>query len=139
MTMTTDNEDYMQFFLWICRHKLGEGPAADADLKKFAEARGVAGDWPGKISSFLFGQMKPEDLATAAGANSGQVCEAWYYIAIREELTGHAEAARTAYQRCQATNRTAFIEYTLATTALKEAEGGGPAARAAMPAPAADR
>ena len=70
----------------------------------------------------MLGQLPAGTLATAAGGNNGQVCEAWYYIALREELNGHAEAARTAYQRCQATHRTDFIEYTLATTALKEME-----------------
>jgi lipoprotein NlpI len=122
ITLAPAHADYAHFFIWTLRVRLGERPAADAELADYFKSRAptVEGEWARTISNFLLGSVPEGEFLAAAQQGTdalkvqGQVCEAWYYSGLKRLLAGDRSTAADYFRRCLATDLSYFIEDALA-------------------------
>jgi lipoprotein NlpI len=119
---------YPRFFLWLILLRRGDIAGADQGLANYLSSRkSEASDWTTKIGDFLLDRIKENDLLAAAASSDakrsrGQNCEAWYYAATKQLVTGNKGTASDYFKNCLATGATDFVEHFLAKTELKRLE-----------------
>ncbi len=124
--LTRDGQDYPQFFWWVARARLGQTEDANKTLAAYLDKRlETAQDgWTLPVGGFLLGRVSEAGLLTATASpdpkrESGQSCEAWYYVGIKKLLAGDRTAAAADFRKCLATGRKTFIEYQFAEAELR--------------------
>jgi len=124
--LSAKDQDYSRIDIWMIRTRLNERDAANDELAAYFAKRtsGMPGDWPTKIANFLLGKLSEKDFLAAAASRiadteSGQRCEAWFYIGMNHLFTGDRTAARDSFNKCVATGRKADTEYQFAEAELK--------------------
>ena len=121
-----DEANYPRFFIWLMRARTGEPAAADQELSAwFGPGKKLKGDrWQGNIGAFLLGRMTEADFLGAGnrGHDSGRQCEAWFYAGMKRLLSGEAAMARDDFQKCLATDRKDYDEYSFAAAELRMLE-----------------
>ena len=94
-------------YVWAIRARTGESQAAAEELKsRFADA--PEGDSRARIAAFLSGAIAQPDLLAQAEEDSqsrpdGQaieLCEAWYFVGLKNLLDGSREHALRAFRKC---------------------------------------
>ncbi len=114
-----------QRLIWIAHSRMGEADVANVELDVYLKKRqGPSDDWPVTVAGFLLGRISEADLLTAAASSdtkkdSGQRCEAWYYIGVKHSLNSDTAAAAENFQKCIATGKKNYIEYQFAAAELK--------------------
>jgi tetratricopeptide (TPR) repeat protein len=126
-----DQNDYVTFFIWLIRSRLGEQEAATKDLKQYLAEweKAKADDWAVKIGSFLVGKLTEAQLFKGAKIAStktadGQCCEAYFYAGTKRLIDGDKRTAVTYFEKCIATEVKDFAEYKSAAAELRWLKAG---------------
>ena len=110
----------------LCRLRLGEKEAADAQLRGFTigspSERSREG-WSATIAAFLQGEIQEEAFLKAmespdARTANEQACEAWYYAGFMRLIRGDATTAEAYFRKCIAVGLFAFWEHKHAVAEL---------------------
>ena len=124
--LPSNDQDYIRFFIWILRSKLGEQDAATQEMKDYIKQRkpDPKTDWALKNATFLAGDLSEEDYFKAADTGDDktkneQKCEAWFYAGSKRLIAGEKDKAIEYFKNCVATGVTNFIEYGGAVSELK--------------------
>jgi lipoprotein NlpI len=130
--------DYAWLGLWMARARLGEQEKASAELRSYgAKAHGLEKAWFRAIVLFLTGGSTEEEFLAAASApadakeRTDQLCEAYYYAAIKRLLAGDGAGAEPLLRKCVETGVTQFIEYVGALSELDALAGRRPTGQVA--------
>jgi tetratricopeptide (TPR) repeat protein len=113
----TDVESH--FFIWlIAASQPDQRVTADSDLRSFLGARQLA-PWNRDLAYFLFGDMSQEELLEAAVSEDqkkekGQLCQAYFYIGSKDELSGNKVEASDFFRRCVGTDQKDFTDFQVA-------------------------
>lgn len=84
---------YVILFQTVMR-LLGKNEEADRACRKVAEETLLPSEWGPQLLAYNAGRMKdPNDLLNAAGSSPMKLCDAHYYIGLRELADGHREKA----------------------------------------------
>lgn len=115
-----DGQPYTRFFHWLTARRLGRIDAEGTLRRLLPE---WAEGWPKSIGSYLTGQLnETEFLARAATGDargqSGQLCEAYYYIGMARWLAGEKVIAEDYFRRCVGTKLVNYLEFDFAQTEL---------------------
>jgi tetratricopeptide (TPR) repeat protein len=121
VTPAGSRRDYLQFFVWLLRARLGRADEANRELAAYMnpERKLSQEPWVVKVGAFLLGNLTEDDLLTAAASpdtakDQGQHCEAWYYSGMKQLLAGDKKTAADDFNRSLATKQTGYTEYRLA-------------------------
>jgi lipoprotein NlpI len=120
--------DYARFFLFLAQAIGPDGETAAAKtLTAGLAARGKPiekGSWVGTLDRFLRSEIAVEGLEEAARASSeaersGNLCEAYFYGGMVTWVRGDKARATALLDKCLATKKEDFNEYTAARAVLK--------------------
>ena len=96
------------------KEKFSPNPKGDAKSR----------DWIDHVMAYLLGSIPDSELLKAVSAkppeiNAAQLCEAHYFIGLREHRSGSANSARMHFQKAVLTKATYLSAYRGAHVALK--------------------
>jgi tetratricopeptide (TPR) repeat protein len=118
-------QDYLQFRIWLLRVRLHRGDEANERLANYLQNRSHRSPdrWTSNIGKFLLGKLTENNfLASASDPDpvkaQEQLCETWYYIGMKDLLSGDKKQAADDFRRCIDTKRTQFVEYILSKAEL---------------------
>jgi lipoprotein NlpI len=123
-TLSGEELDYAQLYLWIASAQSGQKQEADARLRRHLGDRGEQIDpWPADLARFLLGQIEATALLARANesdesARAGRRCEAHLYCGVLYLLSGCTDDAEEAFRRAVATAQRDFYEYQSAQALL---------------------
>jgi len=85
-----------------------------------------AQDWPACIGRFLIGNVPESDFLSQATTTAkrpsdkgGQVCETYYYAAMKHLIGEDKEGAAALFQKCLDTGEKNYSEFSSASTELR--------------------
>lgn len=115
--------NYPRFYIWLIRAQKGEPAAANQELGAWfgTGKKPKADQWELTIAAFLLGNTSETEFLDAGhrGHDSGRECEAWFYAGMKRLLAGDAATARNDLQKCVATGRKDYEEYSFAAAELR--------------------
>jgi tetratricopeptide (TPR) repeat protein len=119
-------------YIWLIRTQSGEVEAANKDLETYLKSLdpGKTNDWSAITARFLIGSL-PESkflsLATTAAkrpsAVTNQVCESFYYAAMKRKIAGDKPGALELLQKCVDTKDDNTMAYLNAGVELRALKG----------------
>jgi lipoprotein NlpI len=114
--------------IWLIRAQSGEEQAANMELSAYLKSvdDSKTNEWSAITARFLSGNLPEKDfliLATTSArrpsAVTNQVCESFFYAAMKRKIAGDKDSARTLFQQCLDTKYNNCIEYWTAETELR--------------------
>jgi tetratricopeptide (TPR) repeat protein len=122
--LSKEGRDYPHLYVWLIRARTGQMDAANKALADYLEARGNAGDWRSTIAAYLLDRVSDGDLFAAAKSpdknkETGQLCEAWFYVGMKKLISGDKDSARSCFNKSVATEQKNYTEYQFARAELK--------------------
>jgi tetratricopeptide (TPR) repeat protein len=113
------DQDDTRLFIWMCRSRLGEREAADAELREFSKnirPTGSLGEWFSRIARFLTGGWTEGQLLQGLEQEDDEVrenmaCVVYFYTGLKRLLSGDEEGGRERLRRCVATGRGYYAEH----------------------------
>jgi tetratricopeptide (TPR) repeat protein len=135
--------DEARLYLWlIARHDSAGAQRADAELSTALQDtwNSPPEDLSSKIAAYLLGHIRQSDLIAAAASpdpsrDPGQHCKVWYFVAMKQLLTGHTPGAVDSFRRCVATRQNDLCEYVFAQGELAALDPSRQAQTAATTSP----
>jgi tetratricopeptide (TPR) repeat protein len=121
------NLDYAWFRVWLTRARLGESTKATRELEThFDSLQGhKTQDWNGSIYRFLAGRISEEQffgqaktLARHPAEEPGQICESYYYAAMKRLFDNDKAGATELFQKCLDTKQDGYTEFSSARVEL---------------------
>jgi tetratricopeptide (TPR) repeat protein len=118
-------DDYVHFRIWLSRSHLGQADSANRDLLSYLTTRekNRSNAWSSTIGKYLLGKLSEKELFAAADGDkvqqASQRCEAWFYVASRNLLSGDELAAKRCFERCLEARIPTLMESISASTELK--------------------
>jgi len=114
--------------LWLYLSTARDGHSARAALEANAAQVKLA-DWPGPVVQTYLGKMTTAQLLTAASdpdaeKDSGQHCEAYFFLGEQALIAGRRIEAKRLFQQSIDTGVTSFVEYDAAQAELKRLQAG---------------
>jgi len=108
--------------IWLCLQQLGKAREAGILLEQF-ERKNKPKGWQANLLQFLAGKITEAKLLESAQSDdaqkqSGQLCEAHFFVGSVKLIGGDKAAAITHFEKCIATDRTEFAEYRSANAEL---------------------
>jgi tetratricopeptide (TPR) repeat protein len=125
LELSKDDQEYPRLYVWLIRVRTGQTDAANKELVDYLQQRGNTADWFSTVTSHVLGRISDADLLTAAKSSdkkkeSGQLCEAWFYIGIKKLMGGDKNGAQNCFNKSLATDQKDLTEYHFARAELKE-------------------
>jgi len=121
-----DISDHPRFYIWMIEAQQPDGLAkANKELGDYLHGdRGKTEDWNLQIGHFLLGESSQADLLKNAVSvypyrTKRQYCEAYFYIGVKDAVTGDLISAKASFEQCKATNIMEYCEYWSADAWLK--------------------
>lgn len=123
-----DKGDY-NACIWLIRAQTGEQQAADAELVNYLKtlADKQTNEWPAITARFFIGSVPEKDflaLATSAAKRPSavkvQVCDSFYYAAMKRKIAGDREGAAELFQKCVDTKYDNSLAYLNAKVELQK-------------------
>jgi TolB-like protein/Tfp pilus assembly protein PilF len=108
--------DYALLCRYISLNRSGAGAEAETVLRDRLNSCREA-PWTESILKFYAGAMKEDDLVKLAKAK-WQKCEAFFYIAEKELMTGDIPRGKTFLENCVNMGMTSYVEYGIAQAEL---------------------
>jgi tetratricopeptide (TPR) repeat protein len=107
------------FFIWLSTaHQPDQRSKADSDLMHFMDLQRL-NPWNEDLAHFLLGDMTQEELLAGAASLDPttarhQLCQAYFYIASKDELSRDKAGADDFFRRCMGTAVRDFTDYMVA-------------------------
>ena len=122
--LSKGGQEYPRLYVWLIRSRTGQKDAANQELIDYLQARGNTTDWFSRVASYLLGGISDADLLAAAKSpdkkkENGQLCEAWFYIAMKKLINGDKTSAQNCFNKSLATEEKSYTEYHFARAELK--------------------
>lgn len=120
-------QDYSRYRIWLLRTRLGQREEATRDLEAYlVTLKGdKAQNWSASIYEFLAGHISEADFLSQASARAerpsdeaGQICESYYYAAMKRLLNNDASGAKELLQKCLDTKQDNYTEFASAHAEL---------------------
>jgi lipoprotein NlpI len=112
--------DYARYHIWLLRVRLGERTEATHELEAyFGSLQGSkTTNWQASIYRFLVGRISEKQFLGEAEAlierpaeKPGQVCESYYYAAMKRMSDSDKTGAMELFQRCLDTKQGSYYEF----------------------------
>jgi tetratricopeptide (TPR) repeat protein len=117
--------DYERLYRWLIKaEKPGQLDAATRELAAFLQTDDARMEkWPVLLGLFLTNRITQPDLLNSATSpdaqeKQGRLCDAYFFIGMKQLLTGDRAQARSFFQRCVATGREDYAGYRIAKSRL---------------------
>jgi tetratricopeptide (TPR) repeat protein len=122
--LSKEGQEYPRLYVWLLQARTGQTDAANKELVEYLQQRGNTVDWFSTVASYLLGGISDADLLAAAKSSnkkkeSGQLCEAWFYIGMKRLIGGDKSGAQDCFNKSLATDQKDFTEYHFARAELK--------------------
>ena len=122
--LSKEGQDYPRLYVWLIRARTGQTEMGNKELVDYLQQRGNDSDWLSTVASHLLGKISDADLLSAAKSEnknkeSGQLCEAWFYIGMKKLIGGNKNGAQDCFHKSLATDRKDYTEYHFARAELK--------------------
>ena len=127
--------DYARLYIWLIVTRQNPKAHADQELSD-----SILNDWNStpedlstKIARYLLGHFSEANLIAAAASpdpiqDQGQHCKVWYFIGMKQLLSGEKPSAIESFRKALVTDKKDFCEYTFAQEELKSLGQDLPAA-----------
>jgi len=122
--LSKEDQEYPRLYVWLIRARTGQMDAANKELVDYLQQRGNTADWFSTVTNTVLGRISDANLLAAAKSadktkESGQLCEAWFYIGMKKLLGGDNSGAQDCFNKSLATNQKDYTEYYFARAELK--------------------
>lgn len=122
--LSKDGQEYPRLYVWLIRARTGQTELANKELVDYLQHRGNTADWFSTVAADLLGGISDADLLAAAKSpdrkkESGQLCEAWFYIGMKKLMHGDQSGAQDSFNKSVATDEKNYTEYLFARAELK--------------------
>jgi lipoprotein NlpI len=123
------NASYAQYFAWCSQVKLGKAAEATKTLTTYmekTESKRIEG-WTKAVGEFLIDEKTEGELLKLAEAptdtdeRNNQLCEAYYYMAMKRFAADNKEGAKEYMKKCVDTDVFLFLEFEMARADVKRA------------------
>jgi tetratricopeptide (TPR) repeat protein len=122
--LSKEGQEYPRLYAWLIRARTGERDAANKALIDYLQQRGNTADWFSKVADCLLDRITDDELLAGAESadkrkESGQLCEAWFYIGMKKLIRNDRSGAQACFKRSVDTGRKDYTEYYFARAELK--------------------
>ena len=103
------NTSDLNAYVWLIQAQSGKESAANEELRAYLNklASSNTNEWSTTTARFLIGQLSETDFLHLAGTVAKravdipcQVCESFYYVAMKHKLAGDTAGAAAGFQKC---------------------------------------
>lgn len=114
------NQDGPEAMLWVTRALNGDVDGANAELRAYLNERKSTDEWGLKRARFLLDEIDEDAFLRKTARGPGEMCEAYFYAAIKRLVAGDKSSARDLFDTCTRFEIRSFVEDELARIKIKE-------------------